>query len=192
MTLQEEHSQMVKQLAKSGESIISSLTPVQMHRLHMAIGVAGEVGEIIEVLQDISDEKLSESEALENLVEEFGDAFFYLRGYIESLPTSVELKQYPRFVKLDEKVVLLLIISSSKLLDAAKRDGIYQKANVEEQAILAIQDLYKNLHYLMDNFEITEEMALEHNLNKLLKGKNARYASGSYSDQQANERADKQ
>lgn len=41
------------------------------------------------------------------------------------------------------------------------------------------------------SMQVTKEEAHVHNMNKLLKGKNARYAAGSYSDKAAQDRADK-
>jgi hypothetical protein len=47
-TTQEEHSKMVRALAKPGEGI---MTPNLMHNLHMAVGVSGEAGELLNAVK---------------------------------------------------------------------------------------------------------------------------------------------
>lgn len=69
---------MVKVLAKPGQNIIDELTPISAHLLHMAVGVCGEAGELIDCIkkQAIYGKDLDEI----NLVEELGDLEFYLEG----------------------------------------------------------------------------------------------------------------
>jgi len=121
--LRENHSEMVRNLAKPGKEIEQSLTNADCHAIHMIMGVAGEVGELLDAIKKsvIYRKPLD----MENVIEELGDIEFYLEGL---------------------------------------RQGLL----------------------------ITRESTLVSNLNKLLTGENARYASGEYSNEQAQDRADKQ
>ena len=49
------HSAMVTLLVKPGADIIESLTPGKMDMLHMAVGISGEAGELLDCLLYTSD-----------------------------------------------------------------------------------------------------------------------------------------
>lgn len=73
----------VERLTKPGKDIIKTLNPTSAHLLHMAIGIAGEAGEILDCIKKhaIYGTPLDE----ENLVEELGDLLFYLTGILHEL-----------------------------------------------------------------------------------------------------------
>lgn len=73
-----DHRDMVKKLAKSGEDILKSLTPEKCHLIHMAIGIAGEAGEILDAVKChvFYNKELD----LKNIDEELGDSEFYMEG----------------------------------------------------------------------------------------------------------------
>lgn len=110
---------MVAALVKSGQDIIDTLTPEKMHTIHMAVGVSGESGELLDAVKKyvIYNKPLDRI----NVVEELGDLEFYMEG-------------------------------------------------------------------LRQGLGITREETIIANINKL----GVRYASGSYSDEQAQDRADKE
>lgn len=74
----ESYGDMVSKLVKSGQAIINSLIPEKMNAMHMAIGVCGEAGELIDCIKKwaIYDKALDR----DNLIEELGDIEFYLEG----------------------------------------------------------------------------------------------------------------
>ena len=113
-----EFNKMVIALAKNGQAIINDLDPAKANLLHMAVGVSGEAGE---------------------------------------------------------------------LLDAIKKHTIYGKPldreNVKEEA----GDILFYLNNILLNVGFTLEEVIEHNIEKLSK----RYSQGSYSNEQAQDRADK-
>ena len=45
------HSDMVAGLAKDGEAIIASMTGESAHALHMAVGISGEAGELLDAIK---------------------------------------------------------------------------------------------------------------------------------------------
>ena len=76
------HAQMVTALAKPGKNIIASLTEDQAHLLHMAVGIAGEAGELLDAVKKhvIYNKSLD----VVNIVEELGDLEFYMEGLRQS------------------------------------------------------------------------------------------------------------
>lgn len=113
------YAEMVRALVNPASDIVNSMTYTSAHLLHMAVGVSGEAGE---------------------------------------------------------------------LLDAVKKAAIYAKLIDRENVIEELGDLEFYMEGLRQGLGITREETIAHNIAKLSK----RYASGSYSNQQAQERADKQ
>ena len=113
------YSEFVARLSKPGEDILRSLTPDDCHALHMAVGIAGEAGELLDAIKKAVIYRKDVD--LKNVIEELGDLEFYMQG-------------------------------------------------------------------IRDTFGITREETLEANVSKL----HDRYHTLTYSDKQAQERADKQ
>lgn len=82
------YPEMVQFLAKSGDEIIKELTPEKIDLLHMAVGISGEAGEIIDAVKKhvVYDRPLDRG----NLIEELGDIEFYLQGMRARLGVSRE------------------------------------------------------------------------------------------------------
>jgi|TARA_R110000737_G_scaffold341193_1_gene364712 NTP pyrophosphatase (non-canonical NTP hydrolase) len=76
------HAEMVLALAKPGRDIVLSLTNDQAHLLHMAVGIAGEAGELLDAVKKhvIYNKSLD----VVNIVEELGDLEFYMEGLRQS------------------------------------------------------------------------------------------------------------
>jgi len=86
--LEQEFNNMVSILVKSGEDILQELTPKQSHLLHMAVGVSGESGELLDAIKKhtIYQKELD----LVNVIEEIGDIYFYLQGIEAALGLTRE------------------------------------------------------------------------------------------------------
>jgi len=78
-----EYNEMVKVLAKDGEEIRSDLTATDAHIIHMIMGVAGEVGELLDAIKKAVMYRKRMDRA--NVVEELGDIEFYLEGLRQGL-----------------------------------------------------------------------------------------------------------
>lgn len=80
------HDELVQALAKPGAHIKQELTAGQAHLLHMAVGVAGEAGELLDAIKKhcIYQKPLD----LENVIEELGDLEFYMQGIRQQLMIS--------------------------------------------------------------------------------------------------------
>lgn len=72
------HPELVAALAKPGADIVATLTPEDAHALHMAVGVAGEAGELLDAVKKAA--IYSKPIDRENVVEELGDLEFYMEG----------------------------------------------------------------------------------------------------------------
>lgn len=77
------HDEMVKALAKDGATIAAEIDGADAHLMHMAIGVSGEAGELLDAIKKkvIYRKDLD----LENVLEELGDIEFYLEGLRQGL-----------------------------------------------------------------------------------------------------------
>lgn len=82
------YQQFVNSIVKPGEKILTQLTPTQAHLLHMAVGVSGEAGELLDAIKKhcIYQKQIN----LENVIEEAGDIIFYLTGLLNELDVSLE------------------------------------------------------------------------------------------------------
>ena len=79
---------MVAQLAKDGKIIADEMTPANAHIIHMAIGVSGEAGELLDACKKavIYQKPLDR----DNVVEELGDLEFYMEGLRQGLGITRE------------------------------------------------------------------------------------------------------
>lgn len=83
------HQELVTALAKPGDDIAKDIDGYKAHLLHMAIGLASEVGELLDALKRpvIYNKKWD----YENLTEELGDIEFYLEGLRQGLSIKREV-----------------------------------------------------------------------------------------------------
>lgn len=92
---------MVAVLAKDGAAIIATLTPEKMHSLHMAVGIVGEAGELLDAVkkQVIYNKEID----LVNVIEELGDLEFYMEGLRAKLGITRQQTIDANIVKLGER-----------------------------------------------------------------------------------------
>jgi NTP pyrophosphatase (non-canonical NTP hydrolase) len=83
MTTEDDHKHLVQYLAKPGSAILADMAPHQAHLLHMAVGVSGEAGELLDAIKKhvIYQKTLD----VRNVIEELGDIEFYMRGIRDAL-----------------------------------------------------------------------------------------------------------
>ena len=82
------YQQFVNAIVKPGDEIIRQLTPQQAHLLHMAVGVSGEAGELLDAIKKhcVYQKQID----LNNVMEEAGDILFYLTGLLNELDMTLE------------------------------------------------------------------------------------------------------
>ena len=95
------HSELVKNLAKPGESIVNTLSAESAHLLHMAVGVSGEAGELLDAIKKaaIYCKELDR----ENVIEELGDLEFYMEGLRQGLGITREETLAHNIAKLSKR-----------------------------------------------------------------------------------------
>ena len=180
--LEKRHSDMVWQLAKSGEDIVDGLTKFSAHNLHMAVGISGEVAECIEALF---------GESREHTVEEIGDLNFYITGLKLGLKIETEFVEFSGLAVASlppiANVAIKMSISSGFLLDIIKKQSVYGKMLDVDDVIHELQILESCIRRIYLLCGITREECLEANYKKL----GSRYKDHQYSDEQAQLRNDK-
>lgn len=77
------HPELVAALAKPGADIVATLTAEDAHSLHMAVGIAGEAGELVDAVKKAAIYRKPIDRA--NVVEELGDLEFYMEGLRQGL-----------------------------------------------------------------------------------------------------------
>jgi NTP pyrophosphatase (non-canonical NTP hydrolase) len=89
---------MVRQLKKKGGLIVTQMTTAKADLLHMAVGVAGEGGELLDAVKrhTIYDKPLDRA----NVIEELGDIEFFLEGVRQNLEITREETLQANFDKL--------------------------------------------------------------------------------------------
>ena len=80
------------------DQAFASLTPEKAHLLHMALGLAGEAAEMLE--QVMNHTLFGDPLDVKNVIEEGGDALFYIEGLAQGVNTTVEVMQDENKVKL--------------------------------------------------------------------------------------------
>ncbi len=96
-----EHAKLVAALAKPGQVIADEMTAFDAHLMHMAIGVSGEAGELLDAIK----KRVIYRKSLDrlNVIEELGDLEFYLEGLRQSLQITREETIEHNLVKLQKR-----------------------------------------------------------------------------------------
>lgn len=82
------HPELVTALAKPGADIVASLTAGDAHALHMAVGISGEAGELLDAVKKATIYRKPIDR--ENVIEEMGDLEFYMEGLRQGLDITRE------------------------------------------------------------------------------------------------------
>lgn len=180
------HTELVSALAKDGADILKTLTPEKCHLLHMAVGVAGEAGELSECTNVEWD---SETLDVENLIEELGDTHFYIEGLVQA-GVGIKYTQVEYYEESKTKAEYLsqcIFECGSQVLDFVKKHVIYNKELPVDDINKSLEKLSFYVSILYSRYNLTHEQVLQANINKL----KVRYEGLTYSDQAAQQRADK-
>ena len=114
------YNEFVSRLSKPGQAILASLTPEKCHLTHMAIGVSGESGELLDAVKRyVIYQKLLDKE---NVIEEIGDTLFYLQGICNSIGVTLEDCIEGNIKKLSDRYKTL-IYSDQQAQERADKNG---------------------------------------------------------------------
>jgi len=80
------HPELVENLCKPGVDIKNEITPKDAHLLHMAVGISGEAGELLDAIKKTTIYRKPID--TENVIEELGDIEFYLEGLRQQIGIS--------------------------------------------------------------------------------------------------------
>lgn len=99
--IEQKHKEMVRGLKKPGDLIISQLTPEKVDLWHMATGICGEAGELIDAVKKcaVYNKELDR----QNVIEELGDLEFYLEGVRNNLNITREQTLQHNYDKLGQR-----------------------------------------------------------------------------------------
>lgn len=167
-----DYVEFVRGKAKPGQDIIATLTPDRAHKLHMAVGLMGEVIELVSAIAN---------KDRENCIEELGDIYFYYVGLEDSfIDGPVPLTSEPQEGS--------LLFFAGELLDLVKKHTIYNKPfhAIDAKFIATMNNFQYAFEGMMEEVCTDYDAIINVNVAKL----NKRYESG-YSDAAAQARADK-
>jgi len=82
------YDEFVESLSKPGHDICYELTPRDAHRIHMAMGVAGEAGELLDTIKKAAIYRKPYDK--DNVLEECGDILFYVQGMLNSFGFTLQ------------------------------------------------------------------------------------------------------
>lgn len=99
--IRKDFAEMVNRLAKSGEDIMAQLTPWKAHLDHMAKGVSGEAGEVVDAIKrhTVYNKELD----VENVKEELGDLLFFMQGIMREFGWTFEDLMAANMLKLSKR-----------------------------------------------------------------------------------------
>lgn len=187
------YASMVTALIKPGADILATLTPEKADAWHMATGIAGEAGELLDAIMQLA--YISGELDRTNLIEELGDLEFYLEGIAQryGIETAIGPKHLPwtGLLALSGRLTVVAL----DLLDTVKKEVIYNKAIDRERLIACIGELHALMSKIRLITNIDRKDVLEANIVKLYLGNDknkARYPDGKFTDAAAQARADKQ
>jgi len=88
MNLPVDYSTFVSRLLKDGKDILESLTPEKCNQWHLAVGIAGEAGELADAFKKyvVYNKPLDRK----NVIEELGDLEFFIEATRQSIGVSRE------------------------------------------------------------------------------------------------------
>lgn len=99
-----EHAELVARLVKPGHEIHRELIQSVCHRIHMALGIAGEAGELVDAIK--KNAIYCRAIDIANVVEELGDLEFYMEGLRAELGITREETLLANIDKLNRRYKL--------------------------------------------------------------------------------------
>lgn len=184
------HPQLVAALVKPPVDIISTLSPFTVDLWHAATGIAGESGELLEAILFPPASGVDRV----NVREELGDLYFYIEQLAQRSGVAIDWDGLDGVAQQAELTpdrqlhyAACIAVHGSQVLDTVKKAAIYNKGLDLELLTNQVNALVLSMTIVGYMFGLPRQECLNANINKL----SQRYASLSYSDKAAQERADK-
>lgn len=180
---------MVAKLIKSGDTLKQEFTAWDCAIIHATLGIVGELGELLGGIEYAFANAVKLDVA--NILEELGDLEFFLENFRATAGiTRDEVLNCETVCQRPTNAVRQcahMLVYGTDLMDHVKKAVIYRKPINREAIIVNLSKIEYILVWLYPLFELTREQALEANMDKLAK----RYDGFQYTDQRAQDRADK-
>lgn len=95
----ERHRAMVRRLKKGGAAIRQTLTNEDVDLMHMALGLAGESGEVVDLVKKV----IINGHPLDpdQMIEELGDVMFYIQGLLMAIGGDLDVVLRNNIAKLE-------------------------------------------------------------------------------------------
>ena len=183
------HSEMVATLIKNGEVLVSETGPRDWELIHATIGIVGELGELFGGL----DYAVTMNAPLDmvNVVEELGDLEFFLENFRTILSITrddvLACETVCRVPPACLQMSAHMVIYGTELMDQVKKFVIYRKPLNREAIIVNLSKIEFLLTAFRYRVDVRYEDCLTANMAKLA----IRYKGFQYSNEQAQNRADK-
>src|SRR5574337_722271 len=95
------YQKLVASLVKPGQDILNDITPDSINLWHMATGICGEAGELLDAIKKVA--VYNKNIDLENVIEELGDLEFYMEGLRQALDLDREAILKYNYDKLNKR-----------------------------------------------------------------------------------------
>ncbi len=97
----EKYNKFVASRLKNPHDIVADITPAGANLLHLAMGIAGESGEIVDAIKKhvIYGKPLD----VNNVIEELGDILFYITALCEQVDTDIDMVRELNISKLEKR-----------------------------------------------------------------------------------------
>jgi NTP pyrophosphatase (non-canonical NTP hydrolase) len=130
MKLTTPYEQFVQSIIKPGHDILVQLTPLQASILHMAVGVSGEAGELLDAIKKhaVYQKQLD----FDNVREEAGDILFYLTGLLNELGLTINECMEANVEKLSKRYPEKRYTNEAAIARADKLDVIEEPVALKD------------------------------------------------------------
>lgn len=135
----------------------------KLNLTHMALGLAGELGEIV----NCTGTELKLKVDKPNLKEELGDIYWYLSNYCTMREVPIPDSQALKIQLPTERCFELLISSISELVDLVKRFEAYNKEIDRSKEIETVYDIYCALYMFETAYDLDGAEVRAINIRKL-------------------------
>ena len=128
------YTEFVRTLSKPGADISKELTPEDCHRLHMAVGISGEAGELLDAIKKATIYRKPLD--VHNVREECGDLLFYITGLLDSIGSNVEQVIAENVAKLSLRYQSLKFTNADAIIRADKLPGNEPEADEDFDEVI--------------------------------------------------------
>lgn len=157
------HSSMVSRLVKPGVDIVAAMTPDKAYLDHMAMGIAGEAGEIVDAIKRHT--IYGKDIDLDNVVEELGDMEFYMEGLRQKLGLTRAYILQQNIIKLEKRYAAGKYSDVQAQTRADKVDRVHGTGCDCDMCVKANAAREATRRKFLENLRGMDESAVRHLLN---------------------------